>query len=83
MSELDWDRSGLPAWTYHSKAFLDLEREELFLNHWQLAGHVNDVPEPGDYLSFDLFDERALILRGKDGVVRAFHNICRHRGSRW
>lgn len=82
MSNLDWDRSGLPAWTYHSKAFLELEREEVFLNHWQLAGHVSDVPEAGDYLSFDLFDERALIVRGKDGVVRAFHNICRHRGSR-
>ena len=82
MSSLDWDRSGLPAWTYHSKAFLELEREELFLNHWQLAGHINDVPEAGDFLSFDLFDERALILRGKDLVVRAFHNICRHRGSR-
>ena len=78
----DWDRRGLPAWTYHSKAFLDLEIRELFLTHWQLVGHVSDVAEPGDYLTFDLAEERALIVRGKDGVVRAFNNMCRHRGSK-
>ncbi len=37
---------------------------------------------PGDYLTMDVVGERALILRGKDGIVRGFHNICRHRGSR-
>lgn len=77
-----WDRRGLPAWTYRSQAFFDLEMSELHLNHWQLAGHVADVREPGDYLSFDMGGERALIIRGKDGVVRAFSNMCRHRGSR-
>ncbi len=37
---------------------------------------------PGDYLTMDVVGERALIVRGKDGVVRGFHNLCRHRGSR-
>lgn len=78
----DWDRSGLPAWSYHSDAFLELEKEHLFRTHWQIAGHISDVPEPGDYLAFDAFGERALVVRGQDGVVRAFHNICRHRGGR-
>ena len=78
----DWDRRGLPAWTYHNADLLELEKSELFLNHWQIAGHVNDVPNPGDYLTFDVCDERAVIVRGDDGVVRAFHNLCRHRGSR-
>jgi len=78
----DWDRSGLPAWAYHSAALLDLEKEYVFRRSWQIAGHVSDVPEPGDYLTVDVIGERALILRGKDGVVRGFHNICRHRGSR-
>ena len=44
----DWDRSGLPGWAYHSPALLDLEREHVFRNHWQIAGHVCDVPNPGD-----------------------------------
>jgi phenylpropionate dioxygenase-like ring-hydroxylating dioxygenase large terminal subunit len=78
----DWDRRGLPGWSYHSAALLDLEKEHLFRNHWQIVGHVSDVPNAGDYLTMDVVGERALVVRGKDGVVRAFHNICRHRGSR-
>ena len=67
---------------YHSPALLELEKEHVFRNHWQIAGHVSDVPNAGDYLTIDVVGERALIVRGKDGVVRAFHNMCRHRGSR-
>jgi phenylpropionate dioxygenase-like ring-hydroxylating dioxygenase large terminal subunit len=78
----DWDRRGLPGWTYRSDALFELERDEVFLNHWQLAGHENDLPAPGDWISFDIFNERAVVMRGRDGVVRAFHNLCRHRGAR-
>ncbi|TYR34899.1 aromatic ring-hydroxylating dioxygenase subunit alpha [Mesorhizobium microcysteis] len=78
----DWDRRGLPGWSYHSKALLELEKEHVFRSHWQIAGHVSDVAEAGDYLTLDMVGERALIVRGKDGVVRGFHNLCRHRGSR-
>jgi len=78
----DWDRRGLPAWTYHSPAMFELEKREIFLNHWQVVGHVNDIPAPGNWRSFDLLGERALVVRGQDGVVRAFHNLCRHRGAR-
>ncbi len=78
----DWDRRGLPAWTYHNAAFLDLERKELFQAHWQIAGHVSDAPNAGDYFTLDVCGERALIIRGDDNEVRAFHNLCRHRGSR-
>ncbi len=78
----DWDRRGLPGWTYHSDAFRELEAARLLLNHWQIACQVSDVPQPGDYTTFDLVDDRALIVRGNDGMVRAFHNLCRHRGSR-
>ncbi|MFO1090245.1 MAG: aromatic ring-hydroxylating dioxygenase subunit alpha [Hyphomicrobiales bacterium] len=76
------ERGGLPAWTYFNEEFLSLEKEELFRRCWQLACHVSDVPEAGDYVSFDIVGERALIVRGHDGEVRAFHNVCRHRGSR-
>ena len=77
-----WDRRGLPAWTYHSPAMLDLEKDELFRTHWQIACHVSDIPEPGDFRTFDICEERALIVRDRDGAVKAFHNVCRHRGSR-
>ncbi|MFN4099567.1 MAG: aromatic ring-hydroxylating oxygenase subunit alpha, partial [Pararhodobacter sp.] len=71
-----------PGWTYHSDALFELERDQVFLNHWQVVGHENDIPSPGDWLAFDLLGERALVVRGRDGVVRAFHNLCRHRGAR-
>lgn len=77
-----WDRSGLPAWTYFSDELLELETEVLFRRHWQLACHLGDLPEPGSYVCFDMCGERAVVIRGKDGAVRAFHNVCRHRGSR-
>ena len=77
-----WERCGLPGWTYHSQAFLELEKQELFRRHWQIACHVSDLPEPGDYLAFDMCGERALLVRGQEGEVRAFHNMCRHRGAR-
>ena len=67
----DWDRSGLPGWTYFSTELLELEKEELFRKRWQLACHVNDIPQPGDYISFDVAEERALIVRGRDGATNA------------
>ncbi len=81
--KLDDDkRGGLPNWTYTNPEFLEIEKDELFRKTWQIACHVSDVPNIGDYYSFDLVGERALIVRGKDNQVRAFHNVCRHRGSR-
>ena len=77
-----WDRTGLPAWTYHSDAIFALERSSVFLTHWQVVGHVSDLPEVGDWLTFDILGERAVVMRGQDGIVRAFHNLCRHRGAR-
>ena len=78
----EWDRRGLPGWTYHSKAFLDLEIKEVFRTHWQIACHISDVAEPGSFITLDICGERALVIRGNDGEVRAFHNLCRHRGAR-
>ncbi len=72
----------LPRWTYQSEQFLQLEIEYLFRRHWMLVGHISDVPEPGDYLTFDAFDEQVLVIRGRDNELRAFHNLCRHRGGR-
>ncbi|MEM7268236.1 MAG: aromatic ring-hydroxylating dioxygenase subunit alpha [Pseudomonadota bacterium] len=78
----EWDRSGLPAWCYHSDSLLELEKEEVFKTHWQIVCHVSDIPEPGSFQTFDLCGERAIVLRDLKGEIRAFHNICRHRGSR-
>ena len=68
--KLDDDkRGGLPSWTYTNPEFLEIEKDELFLaRHGRLLCHVSDVPNIGDYYSFDLVGERALIVRGKDNA---------------
>ena len=77
-----WDRKGLPSWTYKSKQLLEIEKESLFFNHWQLICHQSDLSSVGDFLTFDLCNERILIIRDNENIVRAFYNLCRHRGSR-
>jgi len=72
----------LPAWLYTDPAFFALERDRLFRATWQIVCHLNDLPEAGDYQAFDFLDEKIVTLRGADGVVRSFHNVCRHRASR-
>jgi len=78
----DWDRSGLPGWTYFSQELFELECETLFKTHWQFVCHVNEAADIGAYVTFDVAGDRALVIRGHDGILRAFHNLCRHRGSR-
>ena len=78
----EWDRSGLPSWTYFNQELFELESEELFRKHWQIACHSSDIPRKGNYITFDIVGERALIIRVQEDKIRAFHNVCRHRGSR-
>lgn len=72
----------LPAWTYIDPDFLELERDRVFDPAWHLVCHVSEIPEAGDWHSFALLGELAVVIRGKDGAVRAFHNVCRHRAAR-
>ncbi len=72
----------LPAWTYRDPGFLALERERVFRRAWQLVCHASDVPAPGDYHTLELLNESLVVLRGEDGTLRGFHNVCRHRGAR-
>ena len=69
----------LPAWAYHSEEFHELEREQIFLSSWQVVCHQNELPETGDYVAFELFGRRGFVVRGADGEIRAFHNVCAHR----
>ena len=75
-------RRGLPAWTYNSDELTQLEMEQLFLRNWLFVAHVSDLPNVGDYQCFEMADERAVVVRDREGEIRAFHNMCRHRASR-
>ncbi|ANI79843.1 aromatic ring-hydroxylating oxygenase subunit alpha [Sphingobium sp. EP60837] len=79
---MDLEGWGLPAWTYRDPDFFALEIARIFRPAWQIAGHESDLLEPGDYLTFDYIGENIILIRGDDGAVRAFTNVCRHRGAR-
>lgn len=73
----------VPAKPYYDPAYFELERQAVFLKSWIHVGHVCELPEPGSFVRRDLEFARAslLIVRGRDGQVRAFHNVCPHRGT--
>ena len=74
--------SSLPAWLYTDPTFFELEREKIFRQTWHIMGHVSDAPKAGDYVTLDVLGERVVTLRGVDGVLRSFHNVCRHRAAK-
>jgi phenylpropionate dioxygenase-like ring-hydroxylating dioxygenase large terminal subunit len=58
-----------------------LEQERVLARNWILAGHRSELPETGDFKVFKLANESAIVVRGGDGELKAFANVCRHRGS--
>jgi TetR/AcrR family transcriptional repressor of bet genes len=63
-------------WVYANSRLFALEREALFQESWQFAGHSGRIARPGDFFGVDLGNERALVLRDAAGEVRAFRNSC-------
>ncbi len=66
---------------YRSDEVFRADLSLIFGRHWIFVGHEPDVPEPGDVMAIHVGEAPVLILRDDDGQVRAFHNVCRHRGA--
>jgi phenylpropionate dioxygenase-like ring-hydroxylating dioxygenase large terminal subunit len=71
----------LPTGRYFDQRMYALEMEHIWRKTWLRAAHIGDVPEPGSYTLFEKLGESIIISRGPDGQVRAFHNVCMHRGA--
>jgi len=71
----------MPREFYTSSDVLALEREQLFMREWVCAGRAEELSRPSDFMSFQIGDEPVLLMHGDDGVIRAFSNVCRHRGA--
>jgi len=71
----------LPSRLYVDPEFLALETEHVFSKTWQLIGRSDQVARPGDFFTATLAGEPLLIIRGRDGVLRALSNVCRHRAG--
>jgi phenylpropionate dioxygenase-like ring-hydroxylating dioxygenase large terminal subunit len=74
----------VPIEPYISEEYFNLEREKVFKRTWLNVGRVEEIPSAGDYFVRDLAVCKAtiLVVRGKDGVIRGFHNVCAHRGTK-
>jgi len=72
----------LPAAAYLDPDVYAAEQRAIFRPSWQCVARADDAPKPGDYVQVEVGGESVLLLRGADGVLRAFRNLCRHRGAR-
>ena len=72
----------LPAEAYASETVFRLEQQAIFGKSWVCAGREADIPSPGDFFVQPIASDSVIVVRGADRRVRAFFNVCRHRGSR-
>ncbi len=74
-------RHTLPAGHYYSPEQYAIEQEQLWYEQWVFAGRADQVAEPGQFLTIDIAGQGVLITRNDDGELRAFYNVCSHRGA--
>jgi phenylpropionate dioxygenase-like ring-hydroxylating dioxygenase large terminal subunit len=70
----------LPGWAYTDPAVFAREREAIHFRSWHYAGTTQELSKPGDYLTAQILDQNIIVIRGKDGALRGFYNVCQHRG---
>ncbi|MGP8308003.1 aromatic ring-hydroxylating oxygenase subunit alpha [Vibrio sp. YIC-376] len=72
----------LPRPLYNDPLLFKIDVEEIFQKEWLFVGMTSEIPSKGDYFTVEIAQNPVLIVRAADGQVNAFHNTCRHRGSR-
>ena len=75
----DWS---LPGWLYYDPEFFEAEKKAFLRASPQIVCHESEIREPGEWRSLDYLGESVIVIRGEDRELRAFSNVCRHRGSR-
>jgi len=71
----------MPAAFYTDADLLGLERAHLFAREWHCVGRIEEIAEPGQWMTYTLAGEPLVIVHGSDGTIRALSNVCRHRGT--
>ena len=72
----------LPARFFYDADVYNQEKTKIFFKSWHLVAHLNELRQPGQYVTHEIFDQSILVVVGRDGAIRAFHNVCQHRGNR-
>ena len=70
-----------PSSWYTDPEFHVFDREAIVASHWQYVGHVSQMPNAGDHIVAQIANDPVIAVRGKDGVIRGFYNVCRHRAG--
>ena len=76
----DYGPSTMPRASYTDPEQFERERQKVLRTHWLIGCRSSDIPNPGDWTSYEGHGETAVIVRQADGSVSGFHNVCRHRG---
>src|SRR5580700_10835009 len=76
------DAVTIPVEAYLSEDYARAERDRLWRKVWQQVGRVEEIPEIGSYLTYDILDDSILIVRTAPDQIRAYYNVCSHRGRR-
>jgi phenylpropionate dioxygenase-like ring-hydroxylating dioxygenase large terminal subunit len=76
------DGMSLPGWLYHDPEFFAAEQRAFLRAAPQVVCHESEISQPGEWRTIDYLGTSVIVMRGDDGAVRAFANVCRHRGSR-
>ncbi len=71
----------IPGGRYWDEEYFNLEMKHVWKKTWLSVGHVSEIPEVGSYMLFDKLDLSIIITRDKNDEIRAYHNVCRHRGA--
>ncbi|MCE2483104.1 MAG: Rieske (2Fe-2S) protein, partial [Alphaproteobacteria bacterium] len=70
----------LPSHYYHDPGIYEREKEEIWFKTWQYLGFLQDLRNPGDYITDRIVDQQVFVIRDKAGDLRAYYNVCMHRG---
>src|SRR5262249_50811897 len=72
----------IPKQRYYDQAFYELEAELLWSRVWQMACRLEEIPNPGDFVEYEILDQSIVVVRVDASTIRAYYNSCRHRGMK-
>ena len=72
----------LPARYFYDEEVFRQEKSKIFYKSWHLVAHRNELRTPGSFVTHEIFEQSVIVIAGREGELRAFHNVCQHRGNR-
>lgn len=70
----------IPARFYHDAGIHEAEKTAIFYRNWWFCGHRSQLPQPGNYITTKVMDQNIVVVRTRDGSLKAYYNVCQHRG---